>query len=565
MITLKRWRPRSNPPSVLAGVLALLLLPLLHLTSQDLTDVSLTYLEQARMATAEEATAEARRYLETALALTPELADLRVAMAEHLAATGARGEAIEHLRRALSAGRFVSEAPDRARLLLAELLMTTREYRGALETLSTLSLPSDQGLYLRGEALIALGRRAEAQRVADRGRALYPRDPRFLRLAYAIDPLPPLDLGRWLNENSGSGSAYLELYRTYLFGVRNRRSHRREAQRYLELGGEDPAVVALFAPYLDAPVESFLELNGHLDKYALELAGRELAGELRLDLLERSRERLGELAEAGSVRLDYDPDRDGVSQGSFIWGAGRITGYEVDENQDGVPELTVTFGAEGAPVESSYLDGPLLSYSRYPNLASAEYADGDQVRSLFLRADVLTHYALERRPSLYESRDDLTFRFEPGDAPPDLELLRRYTALEVLEGEGVTYRRILDGVPVIEYRDGRGDGVIEEVRVFEEGRIAHALLDPDGDGAFELYEFFGSDGVQLQGVDRDETGRSEIFAPFITRLNRFDSDEDGLLDYGVITDEIMRFMEIEATMRNNLAFQIEQFGSRTAP
>ncbi|MFP4329963.1 MAG: tetratricopeptide repeat protein [Spirochaetaceae bacterium] len=568
MGTPRRWHHRSNPAPGLPATLTLLLflLPLLPAVAQDLTQLSLTYIQQAGNAAAEGATEEARRYLDTALSLSPRLSDAHLAMGEHLSREGQHGEAITHLRAALEEGRFRRSAPDRARVLLARLEVVTRQYRSALETLEGVTIPTSESVHLRGEALLALGRLAEARRVVDRGRALYPEEVRFVALSYTIDPVPPLSLGRWLEENRSGEEAYLELYRTYLLALERPEAHAREAQEYFDLGGRDPAVAARYAALLDSGVELFLDLEGYLDKAALELAGRELPEETLSRLIEESRARLNEMAEEGeSAVLVYDGDGDGIREGQFVWEAGRISRYEADPDQDGEVETRIEFGASGVPVEVSHLDGPLLSYSRYPYLAGVEFEEDEGVRSLYLRPDLLTHYVLRRRPSLYAEREDLTFEFIIDEEPPDRELLRRYAALEVVESEGVTYRRLLDGVPVIEYRDTRGEGVIEEVRVFEAGRMVHALLDPDGDGAFELYEYFGPDGVELQGVDRDMSGRSEIFAPFLSRLSRFDSDEDGLLDFGMVTDEIMSFMEMEALMRNNLAFQIEQFGNEVAP
>jgi hypothetical protein len=47
-------------------------------------------------------------------------------------------------------------------------------------------------------------------------------------------------------------------------------------------------------------------------------------------------------------------------------------------------------------------------------------------------------------------------------------------------------------------------------------------------------------------------------------MARWDSDEDRLLDFGVVTDQIAGFMEIERRMRNTLEYQLELFGNRTA-
>jgi len=324
-------------------------------------------------------------------------------------------------------------------------------------------------------------------------------------------------------------------------------------------------VAARYAELLDNGVDRFLELQGHRDKYALEVAAGSLSPDGAAQLLAAAREALEGLDPP--VRLSYDPDRDGYQNGSFYRQGSRITRWERDQNQDGRPEVTIHFDSRGVPEEALYQGGARLSYDVYPYLGSAELREEGLIRTLYLTKGRLAHHALTPEVSWYAERRDLYHIFEIGREPPDRELLRRYTALEVLEESagGTTYRQLIEGVPLLAYRDVQGDGVIEELRVFSEGRMRHGLLDPDGDGTFELYERFGDDGVRLQGVDGDGSGRSEVFASFLEEMTRWDSNEDGLLDFGVVTDQIRAFMEIERRMRNNLEYQMELFGERTAP
>ncbi len=553
-----RWRLRSKL------LLLFLLLPLGLAAGQELGELSLTYLEQAEDALSDGADREAERYLETALSLSPQLADAMIALAAFRAERGAVREAIELLETALAEGRFLRASEDRARIDLARLHLRVRRAEAALDTLSQVRLPSREALYLRGLGGLEAGELSVARAAAERGRALYPEDPRFVDLIHRIDPVSPVALEGWLEENRSEDPAYLRVLARFLLRVERPADFLDRAGEYFSLGGSDPAVAARYAELLENGIDRFLELQGHRDKYALEVAAESLSSEAGEELLLQARGALDALE--APVRLGYDPDRDGYDTGAFYWEGSRILRWERDENQDGTSEMVVYFGPGGVPEEVTYRGGARLSYGVYPYLGSAELLEEGGTRTLYLMEDRLAHHALTRGISWYEERQDLFHTYETGAEPPDLELLRRYTALEVLEEErgGRTYRQLLGGVPLIAYRDVQGDGVIEELRVFSGGQMSHGLLDPDSDGTFELYERFGGDGVLLQGVDEDGSGRSEIFATILDEMARWDSDEDGLVDFGVVTDQIKAFMEIERRMRNNLEYQIELFGNRTS-
>lgn len=554
-----RWRLRSS----LHFALLLLLLPIPG-SAQELGELSLTYLEQAREALSEGATDEAERYLETALSLTPELSDAMVALGSFLGEHGDVPRGISLLESALREGRFLETSEEEARVELARLYVRTRRYQAAYETLEPLALPVPEALYLRGVAALGANRLLPARRAAERGRSLYPEDARFVDLRYRLDALPPISFERWLENNRSSDPVYLRVFARFLLQVGDPEAYGEDAALYFRLGGRDPAVAARYAATIEEGVERFVELEGYRDKYALEVAGRELSEDRGRELLEAAEESLRELP--GPVRLSYDPDRDGYENGSFEWQAGGVTRWERDADQDGRPELVLQFGPNGVPEEARYGGTTRLAYAVYPYLGSAELTEGEVTRTLYLTDGSLAHHALSDDVSVYAEREDLFYRFEMGAAPPDREILRRYAALEVLEESqgGTTYVQLLSGVPLIAYRDGEKDGRIEEIRLFSEGSVQEGLLDPDSDGYFEVYERFGEDGVLVQGVDEDASGRSEIFGSLLDTMARWDSDEDRLLDFGVVTDQLMSFMEIERRMRNTLEYQIELFGNRTA-
>lgn len=551
-----RWRLRSS-------LLLLLLLPLSGV-SQELGELSLTYLEQAREALSQGASSEAEGYLETALSLSPNLADAMVALGAYRGRENEVPRGIELLERALREGRFLETSEEEARIELARLYVRSRRYAAAYETLEPVSLPIPEALYLRGLAALGENRLLPARRAAERGRALYPEDPRFVDLQYRLDSLPPISFEGWLDENRSSDPGYLSLLGRFLLQVGEPEAYRGEAARYFSLGGSDPAVAGRYAAVLENGVERFLELEGYRDKYALEVAAANLSATAGQELLKAAKERLRELEQP--VTLAYDPDRDGYENGSFQWQSGGIVSWRRDTNQDGVMEAVIRFDPRGIPEEVSYGGGLRLAYGMYPRIASGELTEGNAVRTLYLTQGSLAHHAISASPSVYADREDLSHTFQGGDEPPDRELLRRYAALEVVEERqgGTTYLQLLSGVPLLAYRDRDGDGRVEEVRLFTDGSMSEGVLDPDGDGIFEIYERFGENGILLQGVDENASGRSEIFASLLDNMVRWDSDEDGLLDFGVVTDEIMSFMEIERRMRNTLEYQIELFGDRTA-
>jgi hypothetical protein len=470
-----------------------------------------------------------------------------------------RRSVLEKLRGALETDAWDHHSPQDARMLEARVLVEIRSYEEALASLSQVqeSLAASE---LRLRALRGLGNGAGFRAEAGRALERYSREslPAALILDYEKGRLPGDEDRRLVNVILRRLPILLEqdpelAYRAAPF-IRDTGEARRlvAAGRAAGRPSQASLVPALNLGLVseEQVIEEFFSpppSGGDEWKTSYELL-RELWSLLR------SREARGvflrNLSALNGV-ITEDGDGDGIAETLTRYGSGEPVWYRHDADQDGVPDLELSFvlGAPGnarlAMLPDSAREEALRIYwEQYPAVLMAEAGD-----TRFFPAPLEYNYApVKLEPlagdgsPLYPRRDALVPRVSwrslvsfavrierPGksvagsveyiDLSGGIPLRVRETAGERLIGE--TEFRL--GQPFLQRLDLDMDGRIETLRRFRRvpgisereealdftGELESSESDWDGDGLFEYGERYYQNGEVERSWDLDGDGQRE--------------------------------------------------------
>jgi tetratricopeptide (TPR) repeat protein len=353
--------------------------------------------------------------------------------------------------------------------------------------------PHSSELYtLFAQVLTRRGNRAEAKRLLQRGIREMPRDTELL---YQLATL----------ETDAKTRAEL-------------------IDRYLQIGGTDPgaALLAVIGGARDAErfIEDFFRLGGngrvgYIDTLQEYLSGGRIAGRAETDVARMLDEYMG-------TRI-LDTNRDGYYEQLYRYDPGQLRSWTSDEDQDGIPEVTIRFDGEDPEtlLLSSAENLPHLEYrySDYPYLEAVAFVSGStrreyriipyqvdqpalvslpqQALPLELRADVAAAEEYFRKNS-YQMKE-----YSEDTLTPDRVyhyLNGRITRIDENPDPLGNFTHTIHyagSLPVEGYRDLDGDGVPEIREEFEEGRLRRIILDKNGDGVNEFEQVFESGSTRM--------------------------------------------------------------------
>ncbi|MFO7780664.1 MAG: hypothetical protein R6W94_03475 [Spirochaetia bacterium] len=536
-------------------VLCLLLLSGVHPgATADATDtnraLSRLYAEYALSALGDGRGEEAVRFAETSLEFDDENADAHHVLARSLAdRQAATARVVEHLEQALRAESFRITDEGEARLLLAETYVRIGAAGDALELLETdtIGAPEPELSYLTARALLALGQVEAAERVALRGRRLYPEDPRFVLFLLRRDPVPGPRTGRWLDANVSEDPAYLESLLYYAERVGAPERAVALSDRYLALGGEDPRVAVIRADAAgegtagggrsgsdpaearEAAWELFVRMDGLRDKAAVEEMYALLPdGELKA--------RVRDVLSVYNGTVVRDEDRNGFWEERFVFSDGRLERWQVDRNQDGVLEYDMLVSSRVPRSLEATPEGFLVTYGAYPEVSAVEAVDGEVMRRYRVLPGRLTYRVLADDVDWGSPEPGPAFPFPLAEAPPvfDEELLRENAFRLELGSPGGPITRVLtleDGIVLREAIDEDEDGRIDHVISYEDGNRVAGMRDADHDGRFEVAEQYDDGELALLLVDADGDNTFEYRERLQPEASvSWDYDGDGVVD-----------------------------------
>ncbi|MDR0389650.1 MAG: tetratricopeptide repeat protein [Spirochaetaceae bacterium] len=467
----------------------------------------------------------------------------------------ARRPILEALRRALEANRWHRYAPQDAQILEAGILVALRRYEEALAVL--LRLPESlDARELTLAALKGLGDSAAFREAAGRALALYPREggPAALVLDYARSRLPHNGdrelVNLVLRRLPLLVAGYPELaYKAAPF-IRDTEEARRLIAAYRADGNPSPlSIPAALNLGLISEAQAVAELFAVPGTGPVPYA---LIGEL-WDLLRTgaARSSFSRNLSVFSGVITEDEDNDGFVETRVSFHEGDAVSYHYDADQDGVPDIEVSF-AFGVPESASLFILPEVSgsgglgdtsntgdigntsnsgegervrvyWERYPAILRAELGE-----TVFFPPPLEYFYApLDFVPlagngtaPLYPRRDPLVPRISRRSLVSSAVRIERPGS-----GGAVEYIDMVQGIPR-RAREIAGGRLVAETE-FRLGQLFFQRLDLDMDGRLETIRRFR----RLPGLT-DRTDALDFLGDL--ESSESDWDGDGLFEYGEI-------------------------------
>ncbi len=478
------------------------------------------------------------------------------------------GAALASIREALAAGRWSRWQGEDGRLLEARILVRLRSFEEALSV--SRDLLGSTAASIRLDALRGLGDRTAFRRLAKEASVAYPEDPELARTI--LLGLSSLAGSSPSSEEQGLASsliAHLPQLQAILPDIVL------AAEPFVSRLDDRMRLVSSYRAQFPADQRS-LPIALHLgliddDGAVAELFSSDAKGSLDRKILVACRDELrsreGRAAFDGAARkytgrVVSDEDADGIVESWADYRVGVLSQYWYDADQDGLPELSVTFtdelpssgevpllGGGKLPVfprseqERSRIQ---LRWSRYPFLEEATVKGVRYIASNCSFAPLLLSPLIQGSPTpvlrfpepdpgagTLSERSLISFSIQverrgtlSEDAVERLRLVDGVvrSAEEFASGRLVSRTSYEDGFPLERHLDLDFDGRMETVQRYARGLARPLPLDPlpkpietdldaDGDGVFEYRERIGEDGHPYAQWDEDGDGSYDVAAP----------------------------------------------------
>ena len=534
--------------------------------------VARRYLEWAEREFNAGRTAEALAALERGADYSAASSDISYYLAMLRSIQGySRLSVLESCRLALETNRWERYAPEDAQLLLAKTLVELRRFEEALNILERCDPEKYKTHYCRILALRGFTQSYSGE--ADFLKALtlvmdrFPREAEPVRLLfdYAARREPNENLAQLidlaLRRLSFLAVADPELaYMAFPF-VWNKEEGRTLVASYRALGNPNPAslpaalncglisgkqaVEELFAwcpgtvKFVSGTTQVTEKTQAVLDKDLILAISRALGTEEDRNYLCRN------LLQFSGV-ITEDRDHDGIIEIWTRYQNGMICEFRYDADQDGVPELDITF-AQGLPSLATVSLSPegelaflpdmakkqvLLRWERYPAVLDAELEGKRYISRPLdyfytpLRFAPLVlggpdYPNLETIQPFITERSLVSFALvleQPStDFPGGMERIELSGGIPLkstvsVNGNIVSETKFTNGLPVIQYLDMDMDGRMETIRRYDPNEAYKVLVtesDWDGDGIYEYAETLQEDGSYKKSWDFNRDGKRE--------------------------------------------------------
>ncbi len=443
------------------------------------------------------------------------------------------------LRAALSGGRFLRYGADDAARLLAQILIRTKRYSEARALLDRPALAADSdALYLRSRALRFLGDERGFLDAADSGLDRFPADARFPR--EILDYAGSSPGGVETTARVARVEARLGYYRyldpeilVLLAPFRASEEERRDTLlEYRALGRRSPraSILASELGILDGPAAAreFFSFPSLSWNDLRSLRGR-MQDEAALEAFSQAFSRF-------SGEISRDDNGDGIPETVTSYRLGEIGSWNLDFDQDGIPEASLGFRENVPAAGRMEAEGGeiVFEYGEYPHLSFARFSGVRGVREYLFPPGALAFPVMELSLEA-GGRDGKFYAPQRTAAPIPGEAAFLAAAYRVSERPGSVEAsdRVTEfdrGLPV-QSRLRTGDGRSGLV-IFRNGRPSYELADMDDDGLFESrFVYDGEPEPMLFETDFDLDGvfeyRESLKPPF---ERTWDYDQDGKAD-----------------------------------
>jgi tetratricopeptide (TPR) repeat protein len=438
---------------------------------------------------------------------------------------------LDYLDKSIKDNSWNITDPSEALSELGKYDVLVRNYKDAFRILSgLLSLrPDDSRVYLYyAKALQGLGDGRGFERALMEGMRRFP----TIRDFYILAAEHFLRAGKKLDAAGTINSGISELPNdTYLVYIKSKTAasvseQKTQLAKYFQSRGNEAEAYSFALSLNLTPASKYIK--GFIDAGGLGYA----------DLLENAYSALVKSKESTS-QLDsadasysgdriVDADRDGRYEEKYTIRSGSIIAFAKDNNQDGIPELVLTF-ANRVPKDVRLIDPKGLeiecSYSIYPGIKSVVFHSSDNgLRKYNLISYAYNLRAMENNTDNQGMLKGPVFRIisnKPVAAPGETfikgisfsteNVTSSGTGLpkitEILAGKAVAtkidenmngeYDHVItysNGIPVSGKRDLDDDGIYETQEYYSAGKLAKIASDENGDGKPDFIELFRIDG-----------------------------------------------------------------------
>jgi tetratricopeptide (TPR) repeat protein len=515
------------------------------------TEIARLYFENGRNLAQTGAKAEALELLDSALRFRPDYADALLLQSRLLAEDPAtRKKALEAARMAAGAASWEFYSFREGVLHLSRILADMRLYEEALQCLGrpeSLASPASAGEYaIRLRCYRGLGDRKKLEDTLASALAAFPGEPVLLEFFFrTADPLRPETVRRFelLDKNH---AASLPAFAAYIQAAADSDGLLTLAWDYFKAGGNDPAVSCLLmqkgAADPEREIERFVSFGG--------LKRMDLLRSVYASTRQRYPRLLANLLSAFTGTSVLDKDKDGIGEEKFSIQGGKLFLWEIDEDQDGLDELSVEFSEKTLlPSRLVYRSGDSVlscAYALYPYIEEAMYEGGisgsapGSRRTLNRILPGVLSLPIFSGGTFQESPEGIPYLFYRLNSELSFLSLERVEAAaymyEERTAEDPEYTRrvfLRDGVAGridIVHGGGEKERVLHRL-IFEEGKFACGLRDLDRDGIFDVREFFEDGRLLAAAIDTTGDGKPdyrEFFFPEV--FKEWDFNGDGIID-----------------------------------
>lgn len=455
-------------------------------------------------------------------------------------------DALISFERAFVHNRFTRFAPAQMAAEYAQLLQRIGRHGRALALIRSLRLDTmlyPDLLYREARALFELDRTAEAEVRASLGVRVYIDDPRFYRLLLERQPIAGYRDYLAVRRYEDDSDEYLTLLLTYADRTAATPHREQVLRRYFELGGLDPVGSLMLLEQADDPAAEFARF-------------RSLGGDQEQDLLRRAvplldqatREALIAEMNAFNGELTVDRDRNGIPEERLEFRAGELVRWRLDRNQDGTDYFDIRF-SEGVPYTVHH-DGTTgfraLRWSIYPEVRSVRFSSHPEYDQVYhLIGDRLEVLLIDPEALAVPGTDDpeaeavsaLPQSLRRWALHPEAVLIDSATVAPqaafveyIRPGEQQPFRvtELVDGEPSRRVEDTIGDGAVDYIVVFRDGRRHEAMRDLLGTGAFEVLETYEDGRLRRITVTGDGDDTARFYQEFDElEIRSWDFDRDG--------------------------------------
>lgn len=441
-------------------------------------------------------------------------------------------EAIKSYQSALDAANWSTYTDSECMLKLAPLLIRTKHYAQAADTLQGIGV-SNAAYYLEyAHALAGMGNTFQASNLLQAAQNAYPSDANIAVFRAAIDPIFRAQLARRYLSASAVPSSDKAVLAGLVIDTTDTATKGRLIALYEKSFGFSPQVYAqslmIATSVTPAQIDNYVT-SGLLSDGALteKLYAALPTGSAKSDLV-------GKIdAYTGTVNLDTNGD--GIPEETATYRNGKLERLVVDPHQDGVPEYDISFSSGVPSSVKLMIDGSpyTLTYGTYPFVATAS-ADtkGDQ-----------TTYTLDpERVSFSLFGGKPTVPAAPASFPPRVSAPDSITTHDLFSfAVQIATKNKSTQQPVSLWKKSINDILTMEKQwqsgrynyraVFHGGEKYSAEIDMDNDGYYEVHELYRNGKLYKVTYDGDHDGIpgfTLVLQPY--PILSWDFNDDGVAD-----------------------------------